>query len=102
MIPADAGLQPERTRLAWQRTALTGLAALLVVVRLLVEVSPTVGVLIAVLAVLALIAPVWSAARWQLTRRSVGGTDNDGRATLLLAILVGLGCVAALGYVLVG
>ena len=54
------------------------------------------------LAVLALIAPVWSAARWQLTRRSVGGTDNDGRATLLLAILVGLGCVAALGYVLVG
>lgn len=102
MNTSDEGLQPERTRLAWQRTALTGLAALLVVVRLLVEVSPTVGVLVGVLAGLALIAPVWSAARWQLTRRRLNKAHNDGRATLLLAILVGMACLVALGYVVVG
>lgn len=101
MSTTDGGLQPERTRLAWQRTALTALAALLVVIRLLVAVSPTIGVLVAVLALLALIVPVWSAARWQLARRAANETHHDGRATVLLAIMVGLGCVAALGYVVV-
>ena len=76
MSTTDGGLQPERTRLAWQRTALTGLAALLVVVRLLIAVSPTVGVLVAVLAVLVLIVPVWSAVRWQLTRRAADETSQ--------------------------
>jgi uncharacterized membrane protein YidH (DUF202 family) len=99
---ADAGLQPERTRLAWQRTALTGIAALLVAVRLLVEVSPLLGLLLGVAAVVALVAPVWSAARWQLTRRSLSRPETDGRAPLLLAVLVGSAGAAALGYVLMG
>ena len=88
--------------MAWQRTTLTGMAALLVIVRLIAEYSPTLSLAIGLLAGTALLVPVWSAARWQFTNRTLADTGlNDGRAPLLLAMLVGSASLAGLGYVLV-
>lgn len=47
----DAGLQPERTSLAWQRVNLAGLGASLVGARLVIETHPLIGYLLAVSAV---------------------------------------------------
>lgn len=103
MSGLDAGLGRERTRLAWQRTTLTGIAALLVVIRLLVEVFPLVGVLVGVAAVLVLLAPAWSAIRWQLGSRGAATIHrDDGRASLLLALVMFVACAAAIGYVVLG
>jgi uncharacterized membrane protein YidH (DUF202 family) len=103
MSEPDTGLPAERTLLARQRTALTGLAALLVAVRLLVEVSPLAGLVVGVFAVLTLIAPVWSAARWRRTMRVLHEPNtSDGRELILLAMLVAFAGVAAFGYVALG
>lgn len=100
-MSADHGLQPERTRLAWQRTTLTGLAALLVVLRLLVEVSLALAVVGTVTMTAALAVPVWSATRWQLQHPSLDAARRaDGRAPAVLALIVTLACLAALVFVL--
>ncbi len=78
------------------------MAALLVIVRLIAEVSPALCLVIGLLAGTALLVPVWSAAQWQFTIRSLADTGlNDGRAPLLLAMLVASAGLAGLGYVLV-
>lgn len=98
----DAGLQPERTRLAWQRTTLTGLAALLIVLRLLVEVSPALALLSTGVVAIALAGPVWSATRWQVQHPSLDAARRaDGRAAAVLALIVALACLLALAYVVV-
>src|SRR5699024_6459488 len=40
----DTGLQPERTRLSWQRTALSSAACALIIARLVGEANPYVGI----------------------------------------------------------
>ena len=103
MALIDSGLQPERTRLAWQRTTLTALASLLVILRLLVDVSPLLAGLAAGWTVLALAIPVWSATRWQVQHPTLDDVHRtDGRAPAVLALIVGLACVAAFGYVVLG
>jgi hypothetical protein len=98
---SDAGLSPERTRLAWQRSTLTGFAALLVAVRLLIDVNALLAIVVAVTAGLALAVPVWFATQWQLSNRALALPHRrDGRAPLLLAVLVGLGCLSGLAYTL--
>ncbi len=47
----DIGLQPERTTLAWQRTALSATACSLVAARLIAESRPILGIVMAVLAI---------------------------------------------------
>lgn len=47
----DAGLQPERTTLAWQRTALAATACSLVAARLIAESHLILGIVVAVLAI---------------------------------------------------
>lgn len=54
--PWDSGLQIERTKLAWQRTALSTLVFSLVVARLLATQSVVVAVIIGLLAALAALA----------------------------------------------
>lgn len=93
----DAGLQPERTRLAWQRTALSLLAAGLVVARFVGHHHLTLGVLIA--AVACLIAGgvgILSTRRYgSLTRRLEDESPLQGGAVNLLLTLaflvVGIG-----------
>ena len=103
MALIDPGRQPERTRLAWQRTTLTGLASLLVVLRLLVDVSPLLAGLAAGVAALALAIPVWSATRWQVQHPTLDDVRRiDGRAPAVLALIVGLACLAAVVYVVLG
>lgn len=100
-MAVDAGLQPERTRLAWQRTTLTGLAALLLALRLTVEVSPALAVISTVTVGVALAIPVWSATRWQLQHPTLDAAlRTDGRAHAVLALIVTLACLTALAYVL--
>ncbi len=78
------------------------MAALLVIVRLIGAVSPALCLLIGLFVAAAMLAPVWSAARWQFTIRSRSDTGlNDGRAPLLLAMLVASAGLAGLGYVFV-
>lgn len=97
--PWDAGLQNERTRLAWQRTALSGLACSLIVARLLAPASVTAAVM------LGLAATMSAAGLGRLTSRRYRFTQSalhrgrpvgDARPHLLLmglVVLTGLGAV---------
>lgn len=95
--PFDPGLQPERTRLAWQRTAISLAVGALVYAR--VE-SATLGVASWLCAVLGggfgLTIGYWSRQRYRYTNRNLNsGTANlpDGLLPLVLAAVV---CGAAL------
>ncbi len=101
--PWDPGLQSERTALAWQRTLLSGLACSLVVARLVALVSWPAA------AVTGLAAVGTTAALAVLARRRFRHNDEavrwhrplaDGRAPLLLCVLVVLTAVAAAVVVL--
>ena len=96
--PWDAGLQSERTALAWQRTLLSGLACALVVARLVALVSWPAAV------VTGIVALVTTAALGVLARRRFRRNDAavrqhgalaDARAPLLLCVLVVLTAVGA-------
>lgn len=88
---ADPGLQPERTRLAWRRTALALTVVTVLLVRLALDGGPA-GALTAAGALL-----VWGAAVSVCWRRATGtGPAPTGGRSLPLAAL------AATGYALLG
>ena len=99
--PPDRGLQAERTRLAWQRTTLAGLAAVLVALRLLVAVSPATAAVLGGGAGLALAAIGWSTLQRRTARRVAPPAAEDGQRLLLPAALVVTASLTALAYVLV-
>ena len=87
----DPGLQPERTRLAWRRTALTVTVVAMLTVRLALTGGPA-GAALAVLAVLG-----WGATVALCWRRATGiGVSGTGGRTL-----AGVGLCAA-GFALIG
>lgn len=101
--PWDAGLQNERTGLAWQRTMLSGLACGLLVTRLVATLSLTLAILTGALALAATVAFAWAALRrFRLNGEALlhGGTLGDGVPPALAAALLALTGLGALGYVL--
>lgn len=101
--PWDDGLQNERTGLAWQRTMLSGLAAGLLLARLLATVSLTLAILTGVCA-LGAAAGLGGIAlrRFRLNSHALatGQHLDDGRPALLTSVLLGLTALGAVGYVL--
>ncbi|WP_433531832.1 DUF202 domain-containing protein [Micromonospora sp. CA-263727] len=87
----DPGLQPERTRLAWRRTALALTVVAMLTVRLALTGGPS-GAPLALLAVLG-----WAATVTLFWRRGTGG-GRPGAGGRTLAV-VGLG---ASGFALIG
>ncbi|TCB95613.1 DUF202 domain-containing protein [Micromonospora zingiberis] len=91
----DAGLQPERTRLAWRRTALT----VTVVAMLTVRLAFTGGRVGALLAALTIVG--WGATVTLCWRRATGtGVPGTGGRTLAAVGLSGAG-FALIGILLV-
>ncbi|GAA3563295.1 hypothetical protein GCM10022197_18550 [Microlunatus spumicola] len=102
-LPWDAGLQNERTGLAWQRTMLSGLASGLILARLLAEVSLTLAILTGVVSLGAAAAFGWVALRrFRLNARALatGRHLDDARPAALASGLLVLTALAAVGYVL--
>ena len=102
--PWDPGLPGERTGLAWQRTLLSGLACALVVARLLATISWPAALVTGLLAV------ATTTALGALALHRVHGNDEavrrrrplaDGRAPLLLSVLVTVTALAAGLFVLI-
>ena len=102
-VPWDPGLQNERTALAWQRTLLSGLTCGLLVARLLAGASPVLAVVVGVAALAATTTlGAFAVQRFRRNARSLpaGRAIEDGRPPALIAILLVLTAVGALGYVL--
>ncbi|MGS2614842.1 DUF202 domain-containing protein [Micromonospora sp. LZ34] len=91
----DPGLQPERTRLAWRRTALTLTVVLLLTLRLAIPAGPA-GVLLAGAALLGWVGTI--AVCWP--RAAAAGPTRAGGRTLPLVALATAG-FALLGTALV-
>lgn len=95
----DTGLQPERTRLSWQRTALSSAACSLIIARLVGEANPYVGITVAVAAILCGIMIALTARRrlWHSTvaaHRSEPLPDARGFVWMTALIMVaGAGAV---------
>lgn len=101
---ADPGVQNERTRLAWQRTLLSGLVCSLLVARLLVAVWLELAVAIGVLACATSAAmSLVVTRRYHLNHHALHADRSlaDGKTPALAAILVVLAGLGALGYVAV-
>ena len=98
--PWDPGLQNERTGLAWQRTMLAGLTCSLLVARLVAEISVPLAVLLGLLALGCTAGLGWIAIlRFRRHDAALRTEDvvGDGRANVLLSLLVVLtGCGALL------
>ena len=103
--PWDPGLQNERTRLAWQRTLLSGLTCGLLVARLLASVYPALalGVGVAAVAVTAALGAL-AIRRFRRNARALraGRPIEDGRPAALVTGLLVLTAAGALVYVLRG
>ncbi|GAA4464114.1 DUF202 domain-containing protein [Phytohabitans houttuyneae] len=99
------GAQPERTALAWSRTALAGATLLGVLVRQLLPTHPVAGVALAVVAVPVVVAVVAAArARYRTGRRALR-TDRalpDARLAAGCVLLTTLVALAAGLYVAAG
>ena len=93
--PADPGLQPERTSLAWRRTALSVAVGSLIGLRVL---PPELGAFGYVVSVLGL---VWSLDLALLARRLVRSPGSSGTPGAALA-RTALTTAAAAGAALVG
>jgi uncharacterized membrane protein YidH (DUF202 family) len=99
----DPGLQPERTELAWRRTALALAAGSLAALRLLPPVLGTWSITIG-LAGIATTAALWSSASHRARRIQRALLDNtgplpDGRLLLVLTALTVIAATLALLYV---
>ena len=100
--PWDPGLQNERTRLAWQRTTLAGLACSLLVARLLVTISIMLSVVIGLLALLCTAGLGYLAIRrFRLNTLAIHREEalGDGKANALISMLVVITALAGLLYV---
>jgi uncharacterized membrane protein YidH (DUF202 family) len=100
--PWDPGLQNERTGLAWQRTMLAGLTCSLLVSRLLASISPTLAVMIGLLALLCTAGLGYVAIRrFQLISMAIHREEalGDGKANALICMLVVITALAALVYI---
>jgi uncharacterized membrane protein YidH (DUF202 family) len=102
--PWDAGLQNERTGLAWQRTLLSGLTCSLLVARLLATVSLNLALALGLLALLCT-AGLGALAVHRFRRQGVallsGQPLEDGRSHALLAALTIGTALGALLYITV-
>jgi len=101
--PWDAGLQHERTGLAWQRTMLSGLACGLLVARLLAGVSLTLAIVTGLCALGAAAAFGGVALhRFRLTARALaaGRYLDDARPAALATGLLVVTALGAVAYVL--
>jgi uncharacterized membrane protein YidH (DUF202 family) len=100
--PWDPGMQNERTRLAWQRTTLSGLTCSLLVARLLAERYLALAIAVGLAAVLSSAILGWFSSR-RYTDNQVAlhgdGTLSGGRSHLVLTGLVTVTAVGALWYV---
>lgn len=102
----DAGLQPERTLLAWRRTCLSFGLASVVAMRFTVEVVGAVAVLVGVVgAGIAVAAYLAAAAGYRRAHRDLHATGGLRRSgwpmalATLAALLLGAACAA---YLLLG
>jgi uncharacterized membrane protein YidH (DUF202 family) len=101
--PWDAGLQPERTELAWRRTALSIAVISLVAIRLLpLELGSWLWAAPGVVGVI-ISAAIWRAAKnrqratVEALRRGAGHEMPDARLLLVATCgtsIVGVGCIA--------
>lgn len=89
----DPGVQPERTRLAWQRTSLALLGCALVAARLLATHAPVPAILVGVLAIGLSLAMGLLSRRRHLRFR-------DGRLPVLVTALLLLAGLTSLGLAL--
>lgn len=100
--PWDPGLQNERTRLAWQRTTLSGLGCTLLVTRLLAPDFLTLAIAVGLAAVLTSAMLGWFSTRRyadnHLALHKAQGIA-DARSQLVVVALVVVIAVGALIYV---
>jgi uncharacterized membrane protein YidH (DUF202 family) len=102
--PWDAGLQNERTGLAWQRTMLAGLTCGLLVARLLAGISVVVAVLIGLAALLTTAVLGWMAlSRFRFHSHALHAQLplGDARPQLLVTVVVTTTALGALLFAVV-
>lgn len=112
-IPADAGLQPERTELSWRRTLLALTVASIASTRVLHPLLGTWSLLpgacgVALAAAIAIATRhrfrrmhTWFAAHLEAGDRGTPAAELSGRLPLIISALIVLGALAALIEVLV-
>jgi uncharacterized membrane protein YidH (DUF202 family) len=101
--PWDAGLQNERTGLAWQRTMLAGLTCSLLVARLLAEISAVLAVLLGLVALLTTAGLGWMAiSRFRRHSHALHASRpiGDARPKLLISAVVTLTALGAMLFAL--
>ena len=100
--PWDPGMQNERTRLAWQRTTLSGLACSLLVARFLAATSLAMAIAVGLAAVLSSATLGWfSTKRYADNHLALHSSRRmaGARAQFVVAALVVVTALGALVYV---